>query len=557
MAVDAPTFFGLDDHLLHDETDVIPVETTAVEGRVGGDRAQHVGDRGESALTGRVRSFDDDGCGSHAEDHAVTAAVERRRGIFHDLVGRSRSHGEEPGTDPGERGVARDVVGGDDHDPATASVGDPVLGDRHRLGNGGTGTVDLGVRPSGTDVLGELGVPHRQGFEEVLAVEGVAVLLQFGLHLVDAVIEFGGKGVATASGPSETGAQRLQLFETGAPGEVLLEAIRLGDGEVTAGEGGGEDDAGFVSHRVGEHPSLGKLRARGGGLVAKHERDARVAKCIEPCGDRKRRGPVEHLGTRCGDPVLLHEIDLAATPGELDHIGLRVDRFESTPARLALVESGDVMVDHLLTQLDGDGVDEHLASEELLYPVGGEHSLGTGQPETRPGDYGVRPCRRCGGLGSSSYRSTLLGIDLVTLLEEVGEQMAELEVGVFAVGRDARSGSELRSSGPGGGGRCGCRGRGGRRRWAGVVGRGSGSCGIFGPRARAVSEPGGVQAAERLVERHDVPLFRMVREQGDHIVVFSENVLDEAVQGLLRSHFDEDAAPGVVQCSESLDELDR
>src|SRR5205814_1796560 len=75
---------------------------------------------------------------------------------------------------------------------------------------------------------------------------------------------------------------------------------------------------------------------------------------------------------------------------------------------------------------------------------------------------------------------------------------------------------------------------------------------------RAVAEAGRVQAAQRLVERHVVGELGVVGEQREHVVVCgTEDVLHEAVQGLLRPDLDEDPGTGVVQRAQAGDELYR
>ena len=85
----------------------------------------------------------------------------------------------------------------------------------------------------------------------------------------------------------------------------------------------------------------------------------------------------------------------------------------------------------------------------------------------------------------------------------------------------------------------------------GDFGRGVRGCGESG----ANPEPGGVQPAQRLVERGDIAGFRVVGEQGEHIV--AEDVLDEAVQRLLGADLDEDAGTRRVQRAQPVDEPDR
>ena len=60
------------------------------------------------------------------------------------------------------------------------------------------------------------------------------------------------------------------------------------------------------------------------------------------------------------------------------------------------------------------------------------------------------------------------------------------------------------------------------------------------------------------VERGVVGELREVGEEGEHVVVVAaEDVLDEAVQGLLGADLDEDAGAGGIQGLQALDELHR
>ena len=68
-------------------------------------------------------------------------------------------------------------------------------------------------------------------------------------------------------------------------------------------------------------------------------------------------------------------------------------------------------------------------------------------------------------------------------------------------------------------------------------------------------QPGCVEAAQRLVERRGVLELGMIREQREHVVVFAQHILDEAVQRLLRTHFHKYARAGLIQRAQPLDEL--
>ena len=166
-----PRRLGLPDHFLHHVVDVVDVEARAVEGAVRGDRAQHLADRPESALFGGLRALQHHRRRTHPHDHAVPPAVERNGGFFHDIVGRRRAAGQEPGAEPLDQVVGRDVVRRDDDHPAAAPGADPVLRQSDRLGGARARRIDLRVRAPCADQLGELRVPHGEHPEQETAVE--------------------------------------------------------------------------------------------------------------------------------------------------------------------------------------------------------------------------------------------------------------------------------------------------------------------------------------------------------------------------------------------------
>jgi hypothetical protein len=74
---------------------------------------------------------------------------------------------------------------------------------------------------------------------------------------------------------------------------------------------------------------------------------------------------------------------------------------------------------------------------------------------------------------------------------------------------------------------------------------------------RADAEAGGVQAAERLVERGDLAGLGVVGEQREDVAAVAEHVLGETLQGALGADLDEHAHAAVVQGVQALDELHR
>ena len=233
-AVDTPPRLGGADQPRHDPTDVLAVQTGAVERAVGDLAGEHLGDRPYAALPGGPGLLHDERGRAHPEQHAVPTAVERQCRILDHLVGGSGPGRQEAGADPAEEGLAGDVVGGHD-DHAVASAGpDPVLRDGDRLGRAGAGGVHLRVGPARTDVLGELRVPHRQHAEEELAVEPVGLGLELALELVQPPLDvLAHHGVRRGIEPRDELAEELDALVHGL---VLVIGVELGDQRVGTGE---------------------------------------------------------------------------------------------------------------------------------------------------------------------------------------------------------------------------------------------------------------------------------------------------------------------------------
>ena len=94
----------------------------------------------------------------------------------------------------------------------------------------------------------------------------------------------------------------LQLLDPIAIGVVAGELV----GEaVAAGEGAGEDDAGLIAQRFGQHPAIGQIFAGAGALEGLHQRDARLAQRVQTGGHGQLRGHVEGLDQLGRHAVLL------------------------------------------------------------------------------------------------------------------------------------------------------------------------------------------------------------------------------------------------------------
>ena len=363
-----------------------------MEGAVGAHRAEHLADWCDAALTRRFRGFDDQGRGAHADQHAVTAPVERQSRLLDDRVGGRGTGSKEARGHPFEHDVRGDVVGSDDHHAAAAPGANPVLGHPHGLGCAGAGRVDLRVGPACADQLGKLRMAHRQRPEEETPIEHVRFTLDGGCEWMDAVIDLG-EGVR-ARRFRHPRAQRFELLQLLTAGTVALVVGDHADQGIAAGKRRRENDAGVVTHRFGQLVPFGQSRSQTGGAVAHHQRNPGVTQGIDPSGDGEDGGAVEGRNPLSADAVLFDEVDRAAPAGELDHLGGVVDDLEGGRAVLALDEPGDVLVEDGFTKVDGDDVDELFAVEDASH-VGVVEDVIARQSQRSAGDAHGRRRSRC------------------------------------------------------------------------------------------------------------------------------------------------------------------
>ena len=308
VALDARARFSRRDEPFHHLADVLDIEAGAVEGAVRRDRAQHLADRPQAAFAHRVGALHHDGGGAHAEQHAVAPPIERQRRLLDHVVGGRGAGGQEAGADPLDQVVAGDVVGGDDDHPPAAPGADPVLGKGDRLRRAGAGGVDLRVGTAGADQLGELRMAHGEDAEQKPPIERVRLALERRAQRMDLLVEVA-EHLFRSVALREAGAQVLQGDELLPPGVVGVIARDLVDESVVAGERGGEDDAGVVAQRVGEHPALGQERAFAGRAVAHHQRDAGVAQRVDAGGDGQPRARVQRRQPFGRDAELRAEVE--------------------------------------------------------------------------------------------------------------------------------------------------------------------------------------------------------------------------------------------------------
>jgi hypothetical protein len=216
---------------------------------------------------------------------------------------------------------------------------------------------------------------------------------------------------------------------------------------------------------------------------------------------------------------------------QLDDVGLVVDGLERGVTGLSLDQAGDVQVDHLLTELVRNAVDELLAVEDPLQVLVVEDVGHAGQPQRRTGDDDRLESRWRFGFGVS------VTVDLQPAFEGVREDATELDVLVVAHGLRRRRG-------------VGHRPRGGVHRRDDDRTRRRGGHTVDGRRGAGrgvISKTGCPEPTHRGVERRQVAVLGVVGEQREDVVLAAEDVLDEAVQRLPRTHLDEHPRTSVVE----------
>ncbi len=336
----------------------------------------------------------------------------------------------------------------------------------------------------------------------------------------DPTVDVRGGGIVVAHRGAHLG-EGGELLAVVAVGPEAFEVVRE---RVETRERGGEHDSRVVSQLVGQHPPIGELGADASRLVVLDERNAGVAQRVEPGPDRELGHDVERGGPVGLDTELVHDVERAGAARELDDVVRALDGLEHRVGVGPLDQAGDVLVEDLGLQGRRDCGDELLTAQDAGDRGLVEHAGGPGHAERGARDHDRLVDGRFRGRDTGACRE-----DGPAAFYEVVEEVANIRERVVR-----------------------CLGR--RRLLFGSNGDGLRGGHILGGRA----EPGGVAAAERLVERDDVTLLRMVGEQReDVVVVAAEDVLGEAVERLLRTNLHEDAGAGVVQGAQALHELYR
>ena len=127
---------------------------------------------------GHVGSLHEQSRGSSGQDHSVASPAEGDGRLVQFLLGGGRTHGQESAADPGHELVGEHVFHTDDQDPFGPAQSDPVLGQRHRGGGGGTGRVHEEVGTVDAEQLGHGGMGqsedlHQDGLGKGRALAGL------------------------------------------------------------------------------------------------------------------------------------------------------------------------------------------------------------------------------------------------------------------------------------------------------------------------------------------------------------------------------------------------
>ena len=339
-----------------------------MEGRVREVRREQLSDRHHAARAHIRPPLQHQADRAHAEDHPVTATVERQRRVLDLGRGGGRAGRHEARADPLEQVLARDIVGAN-HDHALAPPEpEPILGHGDGLRGARASGVDRRVRAARAEELRELAVPHREHLEQEPTVE-----VAFAIPAVFA---------------------------------------QLADELVVAGEGARENDARAVAERLRQGPARGHVLARGGVPVGAHQRDAGVAQGLYRRGERELRGDVEAPGEARVYAVVGDEVEVRLAAGEADHLIAALHGQEAALARLRVLrEPHELLVEEAVEVRLVHRTDAVLAAEHPLDAVHLEDLGATGQPErgARTDDLGAG--HRRGAFGRCGSRRRGRGTD--------------------------------------------------------------------------------------------------------------------------------------------------
>ncbi len=222
------------------------VQTRAVEGAVGNLRGQDFTDGHHTALTHSILRFDDEGRRAHARKHAVSSAIEGQSSQPQIPLGGRRAGRQQCSRNPSAQRAGGDIVTTNDDHAAATSGANPVLRNRERVSRRSTSGVYMRIRPARPDVLGELGMPHRQDAEDETPVEAIIQRSDFSLQHSQTLLN--GRSHLPLRRQREQFLQHLTLMNEIIVGVVARCLLRHG---VQAGESGSENHAGLIAQRLG------------------------------------------------------------------------------------------------------------------------------------------------------------------------------------------------------------------------------------------------------------------------------------------------------------------
>ena len=135
---------------------------------------------------------------------------------------------------------------------------------------------------------------------------------------------------------------------------------------VTAGEGGAKNHAGIVAHGVWQSPAVRQLGAFGRGLITHDQRDSGVTQRVNARADSQASNTVESGQALGRNAEFTSQIESASATRQLDDVGHIVNGFKRGLSLLALNQAQDVLVQHVLAEVRGDGADELIAAQDAF-----------------------------------------------------------------------------------------------------------------------------------------------------------------------------------------------
>ena len=363
VAGHASPLHRLGDQGVHFRRDVLGIQARSMKGRVGESSRQQAPQRHNApGGCGRL-GFDHKPRGSHAQDHAVAAGIERECGILDHVLGRGGTGGQKSGSYPFHQGVRGHIVRTHHNHAFAPAHANPVRCHRHSLGGARTGSVGGGIGALCADVLRKLRVPHGEHLKQESPIKVAFVIATVCPHVLGKL--------------------------------------------VVSRECGRKNHPCGAAHLLGQLPSRRHLLAASRGVKGLHQGNLGILERLDPRRKRQLSGDVECANPLGVNAVLFRQVEGRLHAGQSNDFLALLDGLEGALAGLGVfVNPNDLFGQKAVLCGLAEPRDSNFTVQDARHIVGSEHLFAAGQPDRCAGadhaDGSGNDCR-CRA-GSRRYR---------------------------------------------------------------------------------------------------------------------------------------------------------